>query len=342
VSAAPLLTFAIPTYNRLDCLRLLLERIGAEVAATQGGATPVEVLVCDNASTDASAAWLAPLAAQGRIRLLRQPSNIGADGNFVSCVREARGRYVWIFGDDDLPLPGAITRVAQFLRAHSPALLYLPARWHEGDLAAVDVPPLPAAEPVPVEAGTLALRANAYVTFISSWVLDRERYFALEGADSAGRYVGTSLVQLEWTLTLLADGGLLCAADTPWVLARAGNTGGYALFETFIARYHRIVGEKLAHRPVLRDLLQQHLLRGYLPGLVWAMRIGKLGRFDGIDWGQVDAMLEDAWPRQPGRRAWVRRIVRWPRPLAKLAMGWCWLEARLWLTAQARRARSAA
>lgn len=325
---APILTFAVPTYNRLGCLRLLIERIGPEIAASGGR---IELLVCDNASTDGTPAYVRELAGRGEIRLVEQERNIGADGNILSCVREARGRWLWICGDDDLPLEGAVTRVTAFAREHTPHLLYLPSRWHRGDLGELPRDTVPAAAPERLGTMELAVRANAYVTFISSWVLDRQAYFALAGADKAGRYLGTSLVQLEWTLTLLAGGGPLHAAPEPWVLARAGNTGGYSLFDTFVARYHRIVGEKLAGQSQLRDFLQDHLLRGYLPGLVWGMRIGAIGRFEPVDWRKVEDMMAQAWPQRPQGRAWIRRIARWPRPLAKLAMGWCWLDARLWM-----------
>jgi hypothetical protein len=221
--------------------------------------------------------------------------------------------------------------VLQFLRAHDPDLLYLPARWHDGDLGLLPPQPAPPEEPVPVDAMELALCANAFVTFISSWVFNRARYVGLAGPDAAGRYVGTSMVQLEWHLGLLAAGGPLYAAQAPWMLARSGNTAGYSLFDVFVTRYHHILGEKLRGQPRLRDFLQQHLLRGYLPGLVWALRIGALGRFEQADWGRLEGMLEQAWPAQPQRRAWLRRILHWPRPLAKLAMGVCWLDAHLWI-----------
>jgi glycosyltransferase involved in cell wall biosynthesis len=332
IHRAPILTFAVPTYNRLECLRLLVNRIASEIQDS-GGA--VELLVCDNASTDGTAPWLREAASRGRLRLIEQPRNLGADGNILACVQQARGRYIWICGDDDLPLEGAITDVAAFVSERAPALLYLPARWHTGDLGALPAERVTGGPPKRLAAMELALRANAFVTFISSWVLDREAYFASARAGEAGRYVGTSLVQLEWTLTLLTGEGPLYAAPKYWLTARGGNTGGYSLFDTFVAKYHRILGEKLAHRPEIRDFLQDHLLRGYLPGLVWGTRIGALGRFEPTDWDNVEAMLAGAWPQRPIRRAWIGRIARWPRPFARLAMGWCWLDARLWMKALA-------
>src|SRR5207248_7866123 len=110
-----------------------------------------------------------------------QASNIGADGNILSCMREARGLHVWICSDDDLPDAGALTRVAAFLRDHESHLLYLPSRWHTGDLGQLPRAHAPDAQPQPVSMPDLGLRARHFVVFISSWVLNRNAYFAQVG-----------------------------------------------------------------------------------------------------------------------------------------------------------------
>lgn len=327
----PLLTFAVPTYNRLECLRLLLAAVEPELRQLSGGQpAQVELLVCNNASTDGSTEYLEGLAAAGRLRLVQNATNIGAAANVVLCLREARARHIWICGDDDLPLPGVLARVLSFVREHDPDLLYLPARWHSGDLAQLPYhKPSPRA-PQRLDANRFVLRTNVYVSFLSSWVVHRERYLASPDARPS-RYIGTFLPQLEWHLELLRPDARLFAAPYDWLLARRGNSGGYSLFDTFVANYHRIVGEKLAGQPQLREFLQDHLLRGYLPGLVWGMRIGALGRFEPVDWRKVEEMMAQAWPQRPQGRAWISRIARWPRPVAKLALGWCWLDARAWM-----------
>ncbi|MBK6005765.1 glycosyltransferase [Ramlibacter ginsenosidimutans] len=324
----PLLTVAVPTYNRLGCLRLLLSAIGPEVQRLHAEGT-VELLVCDNASTDGTTEFLEGLAIAGWLRVLRSPFNVGADANFIRCLTEARGRHVWMIGDDDLPLPGVLERVAAFLARRRCDLLYLPARWHSGDLAECVPAPSPVMEPQPVNAGELAIRANAYVTFLSSWVLDRERYLSLADARPT-RFEGSFLAQLEWHLALLAAGGPLYAAPEAWLLARAGHGGGYALFETFVQQYHRIIGERLARAPSIRDFLQEHILRGYLPGLVWGIRLGKAGAFRLADWQAVEAMMARVWPDRPRQRRRITWIASWPQPLARLVMATAWLDTRAW------------
>jgi abequosyltransferase len=323
----PILTIAVPTYNRLDCLRLLVDSIRPELQASEGA---IELLVCDNASADGTAAWLRELAAQGVLRLIEQPANIGADGNILTCMREAGSRHVWVCSDDDLPDAGVLTRVASFLRDHPAHLLYLPSRWHHGDLAQLPRGQASAAQPHALSTRALALQARHYVVFISSWVMDRDAYLALAGGDHSERYSGTSLLQLEWVLTLLAGGGPVYSVRDAWVLARGGNSGGYSLFDTFVTHYPRILREKLDGVPAVRDFLVGQLLHDHLTGMVWALRKGVIGNFASLDWQRLDRMLVATWPHDLRGRRWLRRIACWPPAVAYLAMGYCWFKARAW------------
>jgi abequosyltransferase len=333
VTVAPLLSFAIPTYNRLPCLRTLIEALAAEVEASNG---EVEVLVSDNGSTDGTSEWLQPLAERGLLRLVRHERNLGADANMVTCMRESRGRHVWIYGDDDLPRSGVLARVTAFLRERECALLYLPPEWHDEDLATVARTAPGPAQPVRVGAMELALRANYCIAFISSWVIHRERFMA-DPASNVERYKNTSLSPLEWHLAPLAQDRDLYSAPEPWILARGANTGGYEPFDTFVTHYHRILAEKLANRPQVRDFLQDHILRSFLPGLVWGIRIGAAGRLQAGNWPRVHALIERVWPERRWRRTWIRQITDLPRPLAKLVMGLCWLDSRTWVALKVAR-----
>jgi glycosyltransferase involved in cell wall biosynthesis len=82
----------------------------------------VELVVSDNASTDGTGDYLRTLN-HPCLRWWTNDSNIGGDRNFLKCVSEAQGEYVWLFGDDDIMPNGAIGRVVDFLQKNKPALL---------------------------------------------------------------------------------------------------------------------------------------------------------------------------------------------------------------------------
>lgn len=110
----PLLTIGIPTYNRAELLRLGLKNL---FAARRGFEVEVEVVVCDNASTDETQAMLAEFAAETNTRFVRNVNNIGAHNNFLKVTTElAQGEYCWLFGDDDFMQPHAIHDVLVMLR----------------------------------------------------------------------------------------------------------------------------------------------------------------------------------------------------------------------------------
>jgi glycosyltransferase involved in cell wall biosynthesis len=120
--ARPLLTIAIPTFERADKLDLLLTSLAPQIAALP----QVELLISDNASTDGTAAVVEKHMAAGlRCTYILNASNIEADPNFLQCYERAQGRFVWIFGDDDVLLPGALGFVVKLLQQDAVDIVYL-------------------------------------------------------------------------------------------------------------------------------------------------------------------------------------------------------------------------
>lgn len=95
-SPRPLVTIAMPTYNRADgYLPFALESALAQTYAT------LEILVSDNCSTDGTAE-LVESYDDPRIRYVRHETNLGAQGNFDYCLEAARGDFFLMLHDDDL------------------------------------------------------------------------------------------------------------------------------------------------------------------------------------------------------------------------------------------------
>ncbi|MEX0802443.1 MAG: glycosyltransferase [Candidatus Binatia bacterium] len=95
MSNHPLVTIAIPTYNRAaSYLPIALQ------SALKQNYPEFEVLVSDNASTDHTPALIAGLK-DPRVRYFRHESNIGQKGNYNFCVKKARGSYLLLLHDDD-------------------------------------------------------------------------------------------------------------------------------------------------------------------------------------------------------------------------------------------------
>lgn len=96
------LTIAVPTFNRCRYLKELIPLLIEQVESLNKKKAVIEILICNNNSTDDTEDFLAPFIKQGLITYRKNTNNIGAERNFVRCIEEASGDYVWIFGDDEL------------------------------------------------------------------------------------------------------------------------------------------------------------------------------------------------------------------------------------------------
>ena len=119
----PLLTIATPTRNRERYLAELLPELTRQCDVVDPQGSTVELLVSDNASTDGTWHVLSRMAADHpRVVVRRHEVNIGGERNFIFCVRQSRGSYVWLFGDDDLLEPHAVSALLSVLRRYAPWL----------------------------------------------------------------------------------------------------------------------------------------------------------------------------------------------------------------------------
>ena len=92
----------------------LLERAVRSVLVQEG--TELEIIVSDNASTDGTRDLCEELsAADPRIRILRHPTDIGAEANFRAVLDDARGPLFMWLADDDWIDPGYIAECAAVL-----------------------------------------------------------------------------------------------------------------------------------------------------------------------------------------------------------------------------------
>ena len=91
----PLVTIAIPTYNRANCF--LKHAIECALKQTYQN---VEIVISDNCSSD-NTGDIVKSYGNPRVRYFRHKVNIGANNNFNFCLEKARGAYFLLFHDDD-------------------------------------------------------------------------------------------------------------------------------------------------------------------------------------------------------------------------------------------------
>jgi abequosyltransferase len=315
-SSSPLLTIAIPTYNRSSDLAQLLGILLPQLE----GRPEVELLISDNASTDDTSAVVHRFLQQFQsIRYNRHPENIGPDANFLFCFNMARGRYFWLCGDDDIILPGVIEELLSHITAADFDVIYATSYGFRYDyLAERQSDPLNRRFHTITSARHLALVVNVMFTFISGIIVNKERLEAIPHEDPAD-FLDTHLVQLSWSLPLLRDHRRSLVLWNRPVAGRQGNAGGYALAKIFGERLISVTNRLLPDRPEIAQIITNFTIRRWFPSIVYDVRSSGNQRLQ-ID--QAHSILCKTYGRNFRYWLFTYPVLKLPLPLARL-----WLKA---------------
>jgi glycosyltransferase involved in cell wall biosynthesis len=108
----PLLTIYVPTFQRHeleDCLAALSPQVTEEV----------EIIISDN-DPEASAERIVKTELGTNADYSARATNIGGNANILRGLTEGSAPYIWVIGDDDVLLPGAIEQTLEIIREHRP------------------------------------------------------------------------------------------------------------------------------------------------------------------------------------------------------------------------------
>jgi len=101
----PLVSVGVPVYNGGNYLRHALESIRSQ------DLVDIEVIICDNASTDDTAAICQEFVdADPRFRYVRHEHNLGAARNYNECFFRSSGEFFTWLAHDDMRAPGFLSR----------------------------------------------------------------------------------------------------------------------------------------------------------------------------------------------------------------------------------------
>jgi Glycosyl transferase family 2 len=122
----PLLSLCLATYNRA---RYLDRYLTHHLTALEAAGIDYELVVSDNCSTDETPDILARYSARyPRMRVTRQPRNVGAYPNILTTLHLARGEVVVSIADDDMMLPEQLLHYVRRM-SDDPALVMIQAPW---------------------------------------------------------------------------------------------------------------------------------------------------------------------------------------------------------------------
>lgn len=127
-SDPPKVSVLIPVYNRESLVRECIQSARNQIMED------LEIVVCDNASTDQT--WQIcqeEAAIDPRIRIFRNEENIGPVRNWMECIKHARGEYSKIVFSDDKIYPDCLEKMLMGFKNPQVGLVYSAVRLKNDD-----------------------------------------------------------------------------------------------------------------------------------------------------------------------------------------------------------------
>jgi abequosyltransferase len=276
-TVAPIISIAIPTYNRSRRLEDTLTRLSAhpEIFADW-----VEVVISDNASTDNTPDVVAAFSERtGKpVRFSRNASNVGIDGNIHSVSQLATGRYLLLMSDDDLLLPGALARLRQIVEMN-PDLLFCFVNGGSFTGAYDPKAALPTIVPrsqplVTRDPNELLKTIGVWSTFMSSFFVERKAWQNVPLPES---YIGSDIYLTHILFRLLvAERGRISMVTSEQLLAARGEYfGSFRIFHAFGYSLMSLLthdAPKLGLDPKTMRQIKLGIIRRALPLMVLMIR----------------------------------------------------------------------
>lgn len=117
-NAAPLVSVGLPVFNGEAYVAKAINSVLSQTMPD------LELVICDNCSTDGTQAICeAFAAADARVRYIRHPQNLGAGPNYDRCFHLARGTYFKWAAHDDMLAPNYLELAVAALEARPDAVL---------------------------------------------------------------------------------------------------------------------------------------------------------------------------------------------------------------------------
>lgn len=251
-----ILSICIPTYNRSSFLNRLFDSIKEQISEFSSS---IEIIISDNASTDSTKDYCNQLVADFEyITYVRNKTNLGPDKNISNVFKMARGKYVWVLGDDELLAPNALVRLVSLLDQIEidTDMLYL------SSIPTTVIKQNNIDNKLELERFDnnidFAKRVGILFTFISGVIVNKAKLGNIE--EEINFNLGTYLVQLSWVYSALKEGNKFLYIKTPLFMTEPNNSGGYNLFEVFITNFLKITRVYFDEPVLLRFMLLESLL----------------------------------------------------------------------------------
>jgi abequosyltransferase len=216
----PILTIAIPTFNRAYYLSETLKQLYVELNFCKN--YDIEILISDNASSDNTKAIVRFYEKKINLRCISNSKNIGPDKNFAQCFNEAKGHYVLLLGDDDIFIDGALLKLLKILEDKKNGVVCMRPYGFNHDFRS-EFPGLTGRNFTFKKLNAFLVRINILMTLISSCVINKHLISHID----ANVYCGSYLIQVNLLIEAAKEAKQNTYISSYMIACKRNNSAGF-------------------------------------------------------------------------------------------------------------------
>lgn len=204
----PFLSICIPSFNRPDELKKNLDIFCNQISSIKD--TLIEIIVTDDCSTNPLTPKILSDYSTKYSYIKYRPlqKNIGLEKNLIECARTARGKYLWIFGNDDfLEKEDSLEKVIDLLKNNPDSFIIVNRTRRSFDLSKVITDNWMKLDTTKnysfktLKDFTLTWGLISIIGFISVNIFDRQKFLNIDDK----KYYGTMYPQLGMMMEAFHD-----------------------------------------------------------------------------------------------------------------------------------------
>lgn len=247
----------------------------------------VKIKVFNNCSTDETKLFIDSIC-RPYFFVYHREENVGARVNVYDGINHCDTKFLWILGDDDLPTPGVLTSVVNFIKDRNPNLIYLPAIWGK-DMLLNSLPKVSQGLTYRKHSSEELIKlAGIKITFISSFIINFEKFKSIKSINNNVLTHGNDFGQLTFYVPLLLTDDSLFSVDIPVISATGNNNFQYSHVRAFTIDLPFACKSLFSEKPLLLEVLIRNLVISYLPSIIYSAKYNRVKSLDGvIPWAEI-------------------------------------------------------
>jgi abequosyltransferase len=297
----PLLSIAIPTYNRAKYLDINLQQLLKEIDTIDH--VKIEIIVSDNCSTDNTKYIVQKVVNAGLpVKYYRNPQNLGWGINFFKCFDLSTGKYVLLLGDDDFLYDGVLSKILGYLLSGEFGIVFLKPYGFDNDFRK-EYPGAFGKTIIYNNTKELMIKIGPSISLLSACIINKSliKDFNTSAIDPG------NFAHLHLILFAIQNSTQNLYIGTYCIGSKRNNSSSYIFSKVFVTEFWQII-DKYRSEKINRDLirkLENDQLFSYYPYYLTMQKIYKSK--------DLEYALEDFSKRFSGRRLfmyWVAPIIR--------------------------------